>query len=298
MSASKALGGRRVVVTGAAVGLGAAYAVAAAEAGAAVIVNDLDEANADVTAEAIRAQGGVADVFIGDVSDWEVARSLIAFCVERLGGIDGLVNNAGVFGRVAGVLDAEPGAVERVIRVNVLGSIYPSVHAARAMAAAGRGGAIVNVTSGNQCSAAMVATYGASKGAIASLTYAWSEELGEHDIRVNAISPNAVTPMMAKALEETGGVNIEGERPMPSVEDNAAVVTYLLSDLSSDLTGQVVRVDHEAVSVMSHPVVVSPRASISFGLEAVRAAFDGPLKEALQPSGISVASVEHHGPLY
>src|SRR5262249_26173746 len=155
-------------------------------------VNDLDEELAAGTAERINAAGGRAVACAGDVSDWDAAKAIVDSCVSEFGGIDGLVNNAGIVAFTMMVDETEEN-IRCIISVNLLGTIFGGAHAARAMVAGGSGGAIVNVSSGNQCGHVYMGTYGASKGAVSSLTYAWARELAEHGIRVNAISPNAHT---------------------------------------------------------------------------------------------------------
>ncbi len=287
--------GRRVVVTGAGAGLGATYARTIAAEGAAVVVNDLDPDAAERVATQIRAQGAEAVAFAADVADWDASAALIDTCIERFGSIDGLVNNAGIIGQVGSMLDTDPAKAEAAFRVNVQGTIGPSVHAARAMVAGG-GGAIVNVSSGNQCGHLGFATYGASKGAVSSLTYAWAAELGQKGVRVNAISPNAHTKMIEDLTAQLGE-NPE-EREYPSESDNAAVVVFLLSTRAAHLNGQVIRVDKGLVSVTSHPVVVEPRVSIDYSPARVAAVFEGELRDSLQPVGISIAAVKHVEPLY
>ncbi|WP_051790857.1 SDR family NAD(P)-dependent oxidoreductase [Amycolatopsis jejuensis] len=290
------LDGKCVVVTGAGTGLGAEYARQIAAAGAAVVVNDLDPADAERTAKQIRAAGGEAFEFAADVSDWAAAGRLVGAAVEHFGGIDGLVNNAGIIGQVGSMLATDPESLARVLRVNVHGTAGPAAHAARAMLESGRGGAIVNVSSGNQSGHAGFASYGASKGAVSSLTYAWAAELGPRGIRVNAISPNAHTAMIDD-LEGQLGSNPEA-RDYPSAADNAAVVVYLLSDRAARLNGQVVRVDHGLVSVTSHPAVVAPRVEVEYSPENVARIFEGELSDRLQPLGISLADIRHRQPLY
>lgn len=290
------LEGKRVVVTGAGGGLGAEYARQIAAAGAAVVVNDLDPEGTESTAAQIRDAGGKAIGVAADVSDWDAAGRLIAAGVEHFGGIDGLVNNAGIIGRVGSMLDTDPDSLARLLRVNVHGTAGPAVHAARAMLESGRGGAIVNVSSGNQSGHVGFASYGASKGAVSSLTYAWAAELGPRGIRVNAISPNAHTAMIDD-LEAQFGSNPEA-RDYPSAADNAAVVVFLLSDRSARLNGQVIRVDHGLVSVTSHPSVVAPRVELEYAPENVARVFEGALSDRLQPLGISLADIRHQESLY
>ncbi len=293
---STSLTGRTVVVTGAGTGLGAEYARQIAAAGAAVAVNDLDPLGAKHTAEQIRAAGGQAISVPGDVSDWDAAEQMIAATVSNFGSLDGLVNNAGIIGQVGSMLDTDPAKLGRVLRVNVHGTVAPAVHAARAMLASGRGGAIVNVSSGNQSGHVGFASYGASKGAVSSLTYAWAAELGPQGIRVNAISPNAHTAMIDD-LEAQLGSNPE-ERDYPSESDNAAVVLFLLSDRAAHLNGQVIRVDHGFVSVTSHPSIVAPRVEVEHSPDNVALVFEGELSDRLQPLGISLAEIHHTQSIY
>jgi NAD(P)-dependent dehydrogenase (short-subunit alcohol dehydrogenase family) len=295
MMSSPVLAGQAIVVTGAGSGLGAAYAKAATQAGASVVVNDLSVASATRTATELRETGAPAIPFAADVADWDAAEALIEHCVTEFGKIDGLVNNAGVVGRPGLMLAETPDEATRVMNVNVCGTLFPGVHAARAMVAAGNGGAIVNVTSGDQCGTELVTTYGASKAAVAGLTFGWAMELADHGIRVNAIAPNARTDMVIKAVKQLG--HNPQERNYPSTSDNAAVIVFLLSDAAARLNGQIVRVDHGHVSVMAHPLVVEPRVSIDWTVEALTQIFSEDLRESLQPLGLVTARVEHLGPL-
>ena len=199
------LGGKSVVVTGAGRGIGAAYARAAADEGARVVVNDIDAEVAEQVAADIRGRGGTAIVKVADVSQWSEAADLIGCCVSEFGTIDGLINNAGLFDM------SMPGEITesqltRLLAVNVAGVVACSMPAIRHMR--GRGsGSIVNVTSGAHMGIAHMAAYAATKGAVASLTYTWSMELAAACVRVNAISPLASTRMgetTAAFLEANG----------------------------------------------------------------------------------------------
>lgn len=290
------LKGRIIIITGAGRGLGAAYAIAAARAGASIVVNDLDEDGAIDVVNEIRQEGGRAIAVPADGTNWDAARELVDACVTEFGQVDGLVNNAGIIGKIGSMLDTAPHSVEAALRLNVLGTIYPTVHVCRAMVDAGHGGAIVNVSSENQSGHAEFASYGASKGAMSSLTYGWTAELGGKGIRVNAISPNAFT-RMTNDLEEQFGSNPE-ERDYPTAEDNAAVVVCLFSDRASALSGQIVRVDSGLVSITSHPFGVPPRAPIQYSAVNVAEVFQDALADRLQPLGISIAAVDHLEQLY
>lgn len=227
-----ALRGKAIVVTGAGRGLGRAYALHAARAGAAVVVNDVDEDVAEDVAGIIRDEGGHTVACAGSVADPLVANGLMDRCVTEFGALDGLVNNAGVRYQ-APVWEDEPSRMRELIETNVLGSMYCGGAAARIMRARG-GGAIVNMASISAVGQPNASVYSASKGAVVAMTVAWAVELAEAGIRVNAVAPVAWTRMAAadpKAPSDPGD----------SPERVAPLVTYLLSDRAAGVTGQVVR---------------------------------------------------------
>lgn len=287
----QALAGRAVVVTGAGRGLGRAYARHAAQSGAAVVVNDIDAASATAIADEIRQLGGRAVADTSDVSDWDGSAAMIDACVHHFGRIDGLVNNAGITPGRKGSWAAAPETIARVLRVNVLGGWYCTLHAVRHMSARGAG-SIVNITSGQQSGKPPVlrepwasdvpwivpvgGVYATTKGAVASMTYSLALDLQRYGLRINAVSPLATTPM------STGAV--EGIPP----ENVAPVVTYLLSELSQHITGQVVRVNGRDLNLMTHPDL-APHYAVAtawWTLDGVRMAFDTFLNDHLQPVGL------------
>lgn len=236
---------RAIVVTGAGTGLGRAYAIAAGAAGARVVVNDIDAEAARATATSI---GDAAISVVGSVSNWDDAARVIETCVESFGAIDGLVNNAGVLHAGAAWEDTET-AIRRTVEVNVLGAMFCGVHALRSMVARGSG-SIVNVVSGSMLGIPHLSTYGATKGAIASLTWGWAVEAEGTGVRVNALSPIARTEMgNAWSLSDRN----DDDNPDPEIIAPAAV--YLLSDLSSVLHGQILRFNGRAVGLLSPPRV-------------------------------------------
>ena len=156
-----------------------------------MVVNDIRAEAAQAIAEEILADGGTAVAHAADIADWDQASALIHACVDRFGALDGLVNNGAMF-YMAQIAEETPAQMRRLIEVNVLGTLYPGLHALRHMLARGRG-SIVNVTSGSHLGIPGVATYGATKGAVASLTYCWAAEVSSTRVRVNAISPMGST---------------------------------------------------------------------------------------------------------
>ncbi|EHB58862.1 short-chain dehydrogenase/reductase SDR [Mycolicibacterium rhodesiae JS60] len=237
------LAGKRIVVTGAGAGLGRAYAVYAGANGADVVVNDLDPTAAAAVADDITSAGGSA-VSIGcSVADWDAATSIVELCVNSFGGIDGLVNNAGVH-RVEQPWLTDEDTIRSIVTVNLMGSAFVGVQAMKRMVDK-RHGSIVNITSSAQLGLTQLGVYGATKGALSSLTYSWAIDLRDHGVRVNAYSPVAETAMTVGSPIPLSGI--------PTPEQNAPIVGYLLSDLSADVTGQVIQRRGDKLVVMTHP---------------------------------------------
>lgn len=219
------LADRAVIVTGAGRGLGEAFARHAAACGARVIVDDVDLAEAEGVAEAIRADGGTAIASGLSVGEPDQARALADLCIEKFGRIDGLINNAAVF-YIKSIWEEDPAELQRLVGINLLGAINCAAAVTPHMRKAGRG-SIVNVASSAAFGMAGRGAYGATKAALLSLTYSWALELEREGIRVNALGPRAATRMNVRT-EET-------------VDQVAPVATFLLSDRSSHLTGQCIR---------------------------------------------------------
>lgn len=274
------LAGKAVVITGAGRGLGEAYARLAVAEGARVVVNDID---GDAAARVAAALGAVSDD--SDVTSWEGAARLIDTCLHTFGRIDGLVNNAGVF-RLADPREQDPDEFRAVVEVNLLGTAYCGLHAIRAMLDQPEGGSLVNVTSGSAVGSPAMAAYGASKGGVSSLTYCWAADLAGTRVRVNAVSPNAHT-RMAETFERYLGEQARGQNIGKSPADNAPAVIYLLSDASAAISGQVVRVDGDELSLMTHPQILAPPVRMpTWTVSAVAAAFGSDLAGRQQPVGL------------
>ncbi len=270
------LAGKRIVVTGAGAGLGRAYAVYAAANGAKVIVNDLDAAAAAAAADEIVAAGGVALSIGGSVADWTAAQNVVALCVNNFGGIDGLVNNAGVH-RVEQPWLADEDTIRSIVTVNLMGAAFVGVHAMKHMVEQHHG-SIVNITSSAQLGLTNLGVYGATKGALASLTYSWAIDLRDHGVRVNAYSPVAETAMTVGSPIPLTGI--------PKPDENAPIVGYLLSDLSADVTGQVIQRRGDKLVVMTHPDLSEFAGTAAADtIEGLHAQFGPVLRSGLQPVG-------------
>ncbi|GAA4535713.1 SDR family oxidoreductase [Amycolatopsis samaneae] len=267
-----------MVVTGAGQGLGRAFARHAAAAGAAVVVNDIDAETAVKTAESIDDAGGRAVADVGDVSDAVYASSLVERCVSAFGGIDGLVNNAAVNYHVEPWEDDDAARTRTLVETNVLGPLYCGAAALKHMVAR-RSGAIVNLTSGSMIGQRGAAAYSASKGAVASLTYSWAADVAGHGVRVNAVCPIAWTRMM----RESRDARLHGN-PALTPDLVAPLVTYLLSDLSAALNGQVLRLAGGHLHVVRQPAVKPPVPHRDvWEVEDIADAVAGELATALEP---------------
>jgi NAD(P)-dependent dehydrogenase (short-subunit alcohol dehydrogenase family) len=243
MAGQGSVDGKAIVVTGAGAGLGRAYACDLAASGAAVVVNDVNGAASDAVVSTIVDAGGRAVSDHHNVADPSEAAAIVEAAVLAFGRLDGLVNNAGVF-YVSAPEEDDPVRATDMVAVNLLGTIYCGLPAIRHMVSHG-GGVIVNDTSGAQSGMSRRGTYGATKGATASLTYSWAMDLRSHGVRVNAVSPIARTAMVdyGVALGERG-TDIAPEHVAP-------LVTYLMSDAAGAVTGQVIRLDGSELSVVS-----------------------------------------------
>jgi len=229
-----ALDGKVVVVTGAGQGIGREEALACARAGARVVVDDL--AGAADTAAAVTAEGGHALALDHDVGDFDAAGRLIAAAVETFGGLDGVVNNAGVV-RDRMVFNLGPDEFDLVLRVNLRGTFCTTRHAAAWWRRQGRPGAIVNTTSTSGILGNLgQSNYGAAKAGVAAFTVITALELARYGVRVNAIAPGARTQMTQEAF---GQLDFEGEFDPLDPGNVAPVVVWLLSDAAAEVSGQV-----------------------------------------------------------
>jgi NAD(P)-dependent dehydrogenase (short-subunit alcohol dehydrogenase family) len=247
-----ALDGKVVIVTGAGQGIGREEALALAREGASVVADDLR--GADEVAEAIRAEGGSAVAAEEDVADFDAAGRLVALAVERFGGLDGLVNNAGVV-RDRMVFNLGPDEWDLVLRVNLGGTFATTRHAAAWWKREGRPGAVVNTTSTSGLLGNLgQSNYGAAKAGVAAFTVITALELARYGIRVNAIAPGARTPMTEGAF---GDLTFEGDFDPLDPANVAPVVAWLLSDAAAEVSGQVVGITGGLVELYQGWQVVS-----------------------------------------
>lgn len=239
---------RVALVTGAAGGLGRAFALGFARDGARVVTADLDLPGAEETAGLVRGEGGRALALEVDVANEASVGELLDRAVSSLGGVDVLVNNAAVY---AGIerrpfYELDGDAWDRVLAVNLKGPWLCAKACVPSMRARG-GGAIVNVASATAFSGSpLFAHYVASKGGLIALTRAMAREVGELGIRVNAVAPGFTLTEASRGLFENAenyGVERGAIRRSSTPEDVVGTVLFLASDASAFVTGQTVVVD-------------------------------------------------------
>jgi NAD(P)-dependent dehydrogenase (short-subunit alcohol dehydrogenase family) len=233
-----------VIVTGAAQGIGEAYAQALSAEGAAVVVADLSD-KGEAVAAGIRDAGGQASFVRTDVADPDSAAACVAHAVETYGGLDGLVNNAAIYGDMAFdlLITVDWDYYRRFMSVNMDGALVMTRAAYAAMQARG-GGAIVNQSS----TAAWLYSgfYGLAKTGVNGLTQQLAHELGGMGIRVNAIAPGPTDTEATRtqagdaAKELVKGLAL---KRMGQPDDMVGACVFLLSDESAWVTGQILAVD-------------------------------------------------------
>jgi len=243
------LEGKAAVVTGGGRGVGRGHCLHFAEQGAAVVVNDVDGAEAQAVVDEITRAGGRAVANSADIGTRKGAQELVARCVDEFGAIHAVVNNAGIV-RDRSFLKMSDEEWEDVIRIHAGGTFWCGQEGAQRMRAQGSGGSIVNTVSAAQMGNFGQTNYSAAKGAIASMTYTWANELSRYGIRVNAISPMATTRMSATFKGQDGK---DAEGPFFDPNLNGPFVAYLCSDEASWITGQVFGIGGDRVVIMRHP---------------------------------------------
>lgn len=241
------LAGRRVLVTGAARGLGLAFARCIARAGAAVVLADILEAELQAAVQGLQDAGARAHGLWLDLADPEAIGRVAQESLRLLGGLDGLVNNAAITnsgGKSAHELTLD--TWDRVQDVNVRGTWLMARACHAALAASGRG-AIVNLASDTALwGAPNLLAYVASKGAVLAMTHSLAREWGAEGITVNAVAPGLTLVEATEYVPQARHQKYLDGRAIPreqQVADVCGAVLFALSDLSRFVTGQTLPVN-------------------------------------------------------
>lgn len=245
------LDGKVAIITGGASGIGKVSALSLSEAGANVVIADIDDRNGQDVVNLIVREGRKAIYIHCDVTNAAYCQATVASAIREFGSINILLNNAGIILRTT-VLNTTEDEWDRVMAVNVKGIFLLSKYALPHMVATG-GGVIINISSGwGMVGGRQAVSYCASKGAVINMTRAMAVDHGSQNIRVNCICPGDTdTPMLIDEARQLGQSENEfllaaSERPLNRVgtpDDIANAVLYLASDASSFVTGTTLVVD-------------------------------------------------------
>ncbi len=243
------LAGKTALVTGAQQGIGAAIALALAGEGADVAINWLDDQKAaEAVAGGVRQYGRRAALIRGDMSKLADVETMVADATRQLGAPDILVNNAGVYPRVP-LLEMKERDWDFVLDINLKAGCFATIAVAKALIAAKKPGAIVNLASSAVRGAVRGVHYSASKGGVVSMTRALALELAPHGIRVNAIAPGLTDTAQPRygntddELVEMARITIPLGGKLLTPDQIARTAVFLASDESSATTGQVLHVN-------------------------------------------------------
>jgi len=243
------LSGKVALVTGAQQGIGAAIALALAAEGADVAISWLDDQPAaEAVVRGVKDHGRRATLIRADVSRLPDIEAMVAETVRQLGPPDILVNNAGVYPRVP-LLDMRETDWDHVLDINLKAGCFATIAVAKALIAAKKGGAVVNLASSAVRGAVRGVHYSASKGGVVSMTRALALELAPHGIRVNAIAPGLTDTAQPRygntdsELIEMARTTIPLGGKLLTPNQIAGTAVFLSSDEASAVTGQVLHVN-------------------------------------------------------
>lgn len=230
------LEGKRMVITGSSRSLGRQFALAVAREGASVVLNGTNEEALNATMEEIQALGTPVCAVLGSVADSVTCTRLVDTCIEQFGGIDVMVNNAGIV-RDRTLLKMSDEDFDEVIAVDLRGPFICMREAAKAMREQESGGHIINITSAS----GMVGNFGqtnyaAAKAGLMGMMYTAVKELQRYGIRCNAMWPVAVTDMTRPIIEKSGKTAAEIGFGEP--QDVALGLVWLASDAAAHWNGQ------------------------------------------------------------
>ncbi len=234
------LRGKVAIVTGASRGIGAAAALEFAAMGSSVVLASRTARQIEEVAQRIRDGGGSAIALTCDVANYSDVEAMVAAAVDRFGGVDVLVNNAGLIDPIARLAESDPEAWARVANTNYLG-VYNGLRAVLPRMVAESGGVIVNVSSGAATSALEGwSHYCSSKAAALMLTRCADMEYRQHNIRVVGLSPGTVATDMQVAIKKSGINPVSQLDPSVHIppEWAAKAIVWLCTKAAQDLSGE------------------------------------------------------------
>ena len=241
------LDGKVALVTGGSRGIGRAIAMSMAEAGARVMISSRKAEDLEVTAKEV---GNGCEWFAANAGNQDEAAACVAATVERLGGIDILVNNAATNPYMGTILGIDEGRANKTVQVNQWGTLRWTQLAAEAGLGSNPGASVINIASvGGMSAGGAIGWYNVTKAAVIHLTKNLALEMGPN-ARVNAICPGLVKTDMAKALVEAAGEQMSRRLPMKRLgepTDIASAATFLASDAASWITGTTLVIDGGAL---------------------------------------------------
>ena len=252
------LDGKVAVVTGSGTGLGRAYAMGLAKAGAKVVVNARTASNVAKVVEEIRKMGGTAEGCAVSVASMEGAREIIQTAVDGFGRIDILVNNAGITGRKL-LVDMTEQDFDDVIATNLKGTFACTRHAVPHMMKQGWG-RIINMSSGSILGQEGATSYASSKGGVLNISLTWAVELAQYGITCNAIRTSAATRLSEARRKQVKQAALERHEQPPTdadlgyykPEEAAPLVVFLASDEAHWINGQFICIDGPRLALCEH----------------------------------------------
>ncbi|MGW8375580.1 SDR family NAD(P)-dependent oxidoreductase [Streptomyces sp. ODS28] len=250
MAGSREFEGRSVIVTGGGSGIGRAAALRFAAAGGKVLIADLNGQAAKEAAEEIAAAGGTARTVAGDLSEQGVVDEVVRTAVDAHGGIDVLVNNAGIMDSMSAAADVEDAEWERLLRINLTAPFLLTRAALPHMLEAGRGAVVNTASEASLRGSAAGTAYTVAKHGVVGLTKSVAIMYRDRGVRANAIAPGGtITNIRVDAEQGAHGPGVVGSYMhnigrASEADEQAAAIVFLASDAASNINGVVLPVDN------------------------------------------------------
>lgn len=247
---STGLSGRSVIVTGGGSGIGRATALRFATAGAKVLLADISAERAKTVADEIAAAGGTVTTVTGDLSDQRVVTHVVETAVNTFGGLDVLVNNAGIMDRMSAVADTSDAEWERVMSVNLTAPFLLTRAAMPHLLVSGNGAIVFRATEASLRGSAAGTAYTVSKHGVVGLTKSIAVMYRDKGVRANAIAPGGtLTDIQVDTDANTHGPAVIGSYSanigrMASADEQASAIVFLASDAATNINGIILPVDN------------------------------------------------------